>query len=113
MTKKTRFLIGFLLIALAYTIPLAIAILMQEIWILLLILVGFFGSVYLLYHVTLKGKPKYPIVPPTGKPDIYTGLAIPRPIYEDMEQNPWFFKKKSKKQKWIERTKTKKVKKKH
>jgi len=70
---------------------------------LILILMGFFGSIYLLYRVTYKVKPRYPVVPPTGQPDIYTALRIPRPIYEDMEQYPWLFKKT--KRKWTERWK--------
>jgi len=38
-------------------------------------------------------KLEYPIVSPEGHPDIYTG-RMPRPIYEDMERYPWFFRKK-------------------
>jgi hypothetical protein len=41
-------------------------------------------------------KPKYPIVNPEGHPDIYSG-RMPRPIYEDMQRYPWFFKNKHKK----------------
>jgi len=100
-------------ITVGYAIPLAIAVLFQAVWILIPMLACFFGSAYFLYRITYKVKPKYPIVPPTGQPDTYYRFGIPRPIYEDREQHPWFFKKKSKKQKWIERTKTKKVKKKH
>jgi len=75
--KKTGFWIRFLWIVLAYAILLATAILSQSIWMLFLILVGFFASVYLLYRVTYKVKPKYPIVPPTGQLDIYNRLVIP------------------------------------
>ena len=98
MTRKTRFWIGFLFITLAYAFPLASAILLQTIWGTIVVLVGYFGSVYLLYRFTIrKVKPKYPLVPPKGQPDIYTALRIPRPIYEDMEQYPWLFKKKHRK----------------
>jgi hypothetical protein len=44
-------------------------------------------------------KPKYPLLPPEGKPDIYTGINIPRPIYEDMEKHPRFFNAHAKKHK--------------
>ncbi len=72
---------------------------------------GFLLSVYLIYRVTIKKKkPKYPIVPPDGKPDIYMAARMPRPIYEDMEQHPWFFEKKRRKS---ARLTKKKVKKKH
>jgi hypothetical protein len=33
-----------------------------------------------------KKEPKYPLVPPEGKPDVYTGLGIPRPIHEDLDE---------------------------
>ena len=105
MSRKKRFWAGFLFLALTFSFPLASAIILQTIWAVILVLTGFLGSVYLLYRFTIrKVKPKYPAVPPTGKPDIYTALRIPRPIYEDMEQYPWLFKKRNKK-----RTKTNKM----
>jgi hypothetical protein len=61
---------------------------------LLLALGAFVFSVYMIYRVSIrKVKPKYPIVSPEGHPDVYTG-AVPRPIYEDMQRYPWFFKRK-------------------
>lgn len=33
-----------------------------------------------------KKKPRYPIVPPEGKSDIYSRANIPRPIYEDFRR---------------------------
>ena len=55
---------------------------------------------YALYKRAYKGiKPKYPLVPPDGKPDIYYAAGIPRPLYEDERLYPWFFKKKLKKPK--------------
>jgi len=33
-----------------------------------------------------KKKPRYPIVPPEGKADIYSRANIPRPIHEDFRR---------------------------
>lgn len=54
---------------------------------------------YLLYHfVYKKAKPKYPMVPPEGRMDIYYPRTnIPRPIYEDVQRYPEFFKRKKRK----------------
>lgn len=108
--RKTRFWIGFFIIVLLYVFPLAGMIVVRDIFIFAVVSAGFLSSLYLLYLFTIKKKePKYPIVPPEGKPDIYMAAGMPRPMYEDMEQHPWFFEKKRKKP----RFKTKKVKKKH
>jgi len=110
LTRKTRFLIGFLVIILVYALPLVIAIIIRDISFLALILAGFLASICILYRFTIqKVKRKYPLLPPEGKPDIYTALRIPRPIHEDMEQYPWLFKEKHREE--IHRNK--KVKKKH
>ena len=115
MRRKTLFWILFPMVLLTYAIPLAVAIVWQETSILGLVLAGlfssagFFFSTYFLYRLTYKQKPKYPMVPPDGKPDVYYRYGIPRPIYEDMEQHPWFFKKRKKRP--TERAK--KVEKKH
>jgi hypothetical protein len=54
---------------------------------------------YLVYAATyLRLKRKYPMVPPEGRPDIYFPRTnIPRPIYEDAQRHPRFFKKKRQK----------------
>jgi hypothetical protein len=56
---------------------------------------------YLVYTATcLRLKRKYPMVPPKGQPDIYYPRTnIPRPIYEDVQRHPKFFKKKRQKKK--------------
>jgi hypothetical protein len=49
---------------------------------------------YVVYRMAIRNtKLKYPIVPPEGHPDVYTG-RMPRPVYEDVQRYPWFFKKK-------------------
>ena len=109
MKKRNKFLIGVLTVTFLYIFPLASAILLQILWLTVVVLVGFFGSIYLIYRYVYVAKPKYPMVPPEGQPDMYYRFRIPRPIYEDVEQHPEFFKKR--KQKWMNRTR--KVKKKH
>jgi hypothetical protein len=109
MRRKTLFWILFPMVLLAYMIPLVVAILLHEFLLLGLFLACLFFSTYFIYRLTYKQKPKYPIVPPDGKPDVYYRYGIPRPVYEDMEQHPWFFKKRKKKS--TERTR--KVEKKH
>ncbi len=39
---------------------------------------------YVRYHQ--KKKPRYPMVPPEGKADIYARANIPRPIHEDFRR---------------------------
>jgi len=55
----------------------------------------------LLYRHVYKGKkPKYPLVPPEGRTDIYFPRTdIPRPIYEDVRRYPEYFESKRKKRK--------------
>jgi len=56
---------------------------------------------YLVYtSAYLRLKRKYPMVPPEGRSDIYFPRTnIPRPIYEDAQRHPKFFKKKRQKKK--------------
>ena len=63
---------------------------------------GFLGPFiiycYLLYRFVYKrAKPKYPIVPPEGRSDIYFPRTdIPRPIFEDARRYPKYFKRRKK-----------------
>jgi hypothetical protein len=109
LQRKTRFLVGLILVASLFALPIIIAITVNALWTLALFTAGFFASVYWLYRITIRNiKPRYPLVNPEGHPDIYSG-RMPRPIYEDVERYPWFFKKKRKKT----ADNTKKVRKKH
>jgi len=57
----------------------------------------FFTYSYFLYHVVYKkAKTKYPIVPPEGRMEdaYFPRTRIPRPLYEDVDNYPEFFKKK-------------------
>jgi len=60
---------------------------------------GFLIYCYMLYrHVYKREKPRYPLVPPEGRTDIYFPRTdIPRPIYEDVQRYPQFFKHKRRK----------------
>jgi len=64
---------------------------------------GFIVYCFLLYKHVYKGeKPKYPLVPPKGRADVYFPRTdIPRPIYEDVRRYPEFFKPKKRKRKEI------------
>lgn len=109
LDRKRRFFLGLLLVICVYALPLAGLALAKAFLQLLLVSVVFVFSIYLVYRATMRNvKPKYPIVSPEGHPDVYTG-RMPRPIYEDMERYPWFFKKKRTKKKLD----NKKIKKKH
>ena len=78
----------------------------------ILFLVGFLMYCYGLYRFVYKEvEPKYPMVPPEGRMDIYSPRTnIPRPIYEDMQRYPEFFKRKKMKR-W-EKTRARRMKKK-
>lgn len=94
MNKKTRLFFGVLLVILVFALPLAGLALAGAYLYLALASMAFVFSIYMVYRVTIRNiKPKYPLVSPEGHPDIYTG-RMPRPIYEDMERYPWFFRKK-------------------
>lgn len=109
MRRKIRFLAGLLIVASIYSLPLAGLASLGVTWLLAVCLGCFAFSIYMVYRITIKNiKPKYPIVNPEGHPDVYTGV-MPRPIYEDMQRYPWFFRKK----KPAQTSEEKKLKKKH
>jgi hypothetical protein len=92
--RKKRFLFGLLIVFILYALPMAALASAGAYFYLLVAFAAFVFSIYIVYHVTMRNvKPQYPLVNPEGHPDIYSG-RMPRPIYEDMEQYPWFFKKK-------------------
>lgn len=108
LTRKTRFLFGVLIVIILYALPVTGLVMAREFPFLFAALACFAFSIYMVYRLTIRNvKLKYPIVSPEGNPDVYTG-RMPRPIYEDMERYPWFFKKKRSK-----KLENKKVRKKH
>jgi len=108
LTRKSRFWVGFLLLVVIYSLPFVGLLSVGAYLHVALTLACFVFSVYLLYRYTIRDiRPRYPIVSPEGHPDVYTG-RMPRPIHEDMEQYPWFFRKKH-----ARKLENKKAKKKH
>lgn len=89
MAKKERLVYWSIFLFAVGVVPLCIAIIVfpQSPWMIFV-----YGSwlvllCYLAYLRFVKKKePKYPLVPPEGKPDVYTGLVIPRPVHEDFDQ---------------------------
>lgn len=97
MNRKTGFLWGLLLVMFIYSLPM-MGFAAAGLYFCLLVATGaFIFSVYMVCRATIRNvKLKYPILSPEGHPDAYTG-RMPRPICEDMERYPWFFKKRNKK----------------
>ncbi len=94
MNRKRRFLFGLLFVTLLYALSIAGFAFARVFSYLLFTLAAFAVSIYMVYRMTIRNtKLKYPIVPPEGHPDVYTG-RMPRPVYEDVQRYPWFFKKK-------------------
>jgi hypothetical protein len=100
LRKKAKFWFLFLL-GILISAPIITALMSAQLFLYAIVyLVFFLFSVNVLYlRVYKRIRPKYPQVPPDGKPDVYYGSSIPRPIYEDVQRYPWFFKKKHKKSK--------------
>jgi hypothetical protein len=99
LDRKTRFWLGFMFLVSIFSIPIAGFAYAGWFWGLVIVFAVFALSVYIVYRFTIKNiKLKYPIVNPEGQADIYSG-RMPRPIYEDMQRYPWFFKKKKNKKK--------------
>ena len=108
LDRKARFWLGFLFVVVMYSLPIAGFAYAGWVWPLAFVLGAFVFSIYVVYRMTIKNvRLKYPIVSPEGHPDIYTG-RMPRPVYEDVQQYPWFFKKKRTKKLYEKKVKKKK-----
>lgn len=85
--EDRRPLIWLILMLAACAIPLVAATLFQNV---LLIAVALWYVAFDLYWFYVryykKRKPRYPMVPPEGKADIYSRANIPRPIHEDFRR---------------------------
>jgi hypothetical protein len=109
LNRKAKLAILFLLGTCIY-IPLIFLYSIAQLFIGALVSsVGFLLYCYLLYHFVYKrAKPKYPMVPPEGRMDVYYPRTnIPRPIYEDVRRYPEFFGRKKEKYKRARRVKKK------
>ena len=99
LRKKTKFWLFFSLGAII-SVPIILFLIVVQMYLYAAVYFVFFlFACYGLYYRVYKGmKPKYPEMPPDGKPDIYYAAGIPRPVYEDVRRYPWFFKKKRRKE---------------
>jgi len=97
LTRQLKFFSGLGILVFIFTFAFYASIAnLPRTWLLLLSTsVVFIFAVWILFKLTIKKiKLNYPLTSPSGKPDVYTGNEIPRPIYEDMQRYPWFFNKK-------------------
>ncbi len=101
-----KFILGLAILLFVYSFPVYATIAPSTLPISSrLILISFWTVVFagvglLLFKVTIKHvKINYPLISPKGEVDVYAGNTIPRPIYEDMQRYPWFFRKKSNRKK--------------
>ena len=118
MKRKVKFWL-LLLLGICIFIPIFLLSIMVQVWqgtlsvygvmFSLPYLAGFGIYCWFLYSFVYKrAKPKYPVVPPEGRSDIYFPRTnIPRPIHSDVQRYPKFFKVKKKAKRW-EKTKRKK-----
>jgi len=98
LNKKAKFWLFFLLGICIYMPFFLFSIMIRFPEAAILFLGCFFVYCYFLYRFVLKKMdPKYPMMPPEGRMDIYSGANIPRPIHEDVRRYPEFFGKKKKK----------------
>lgn len=86
--KKRVVQIGIAFVFFVLGLALVSAILLRSIW---AVVVGFgviaFTLCFLYVRLYQKKKPRYPLVPPEGKMDIYFPRTdIPRPIHEDVRK---------------------------
>jgi len=67
---------------------LAIALMLESVWAVAIVLASFaLGLYWIFIRFQKKRKPRYPLVPPEGKPDVYLPRTdIPRPIVEDFRR---------------------------
>jgi len=109
LRKKAKFWIFFLLGICIYLPFLFLSIIVEMLLAVLLFFGCFLIYCYSIYRSVYKRvEPKYPAVPPEGRMDIYSPRTnIPRPIYEDMQRYPEFFKRKKKKYERARRVKKK------
>ncbi len=96
--KKRVVHVGTAFILIANGLAIASAIILREIWFIVVVLGIIAVDIYLYYFMSQRKKePRYPLVPPEGKQDAYLPRTnIPRPIHEDVrrmqEKKRWFKK---------------------
>ncbi len=105
MRRKVKFWLLFLS-GVGVFIPFFVFSVLVQIWRGILSVYGVYFSLsyfvpfliycYIIHRSVYKGdEPRYPMVPPEGRTDIYFPRTdIPRPIFEDARRYPAFFKRK-------------------
>jgi len=85
---KKHVLFVTVLIFISYGLALASAIILQSVWAAVIVLGSLILGLYWFYTTRRQKKqPRYPMVPPEGKGDIYFPRTdIPRPIDEDFRK---------------------------
>ncbi len=80
--------IGTVLILIANGFAVASAIIARDVWFVVVVLGIVAFDIYLYYFMSHRKKePRYPLVPPEGKPDIYLPRTnIPRPVHQDLRR---------------------------
>ena len=87
MVEKARLVYWSIFLLVAGVFPLCIGIFMKSTWAILVLGSWLILLCYMAYlRLVKKREPRYPLVPPEGKPDVYTGLPMPRPIHEDFDE---------------------------
>ena len=99
-------------VAISYGIGLASAIILQDIWLAIVVVVagGVEGILIVHYFTRHRRRLEYPMVPPEAKPDIYSPRTdIPRPIHEDIRRMEEKKRRMEKLRKMIHKTRKKKT----
>lgn len=93
MRREAKFWLFFSLGVCVYLPFFFLALILQVLLFGLLSFACFLVYCYFLYRFVYKGaKPKYPIVPPEGRTDIYFPRTnIARPVHEDVRRYPASF----------------------
>lgn len=88
MAKRKLAIVGIVLVLVADVFALASAVLLQNVWFVILVFVFTAFGVYAFYIRRVhKRRPRYPLVSPEGMPDMYLPRTdIPRPVVEDFRK---------------------------
>ncbi len=86
--KKRAVQIGTAFVLVANGLAIASAVILRDIWFVIIVLGIVAFDIYLYYfRFQRKKEPRYPLVPPEGKGDAYLPRTdIPRPIHEDFRR---------------------------
>lgn len=108
--EKRVLQIWIILILVGNAIALAVATLLQNLWAVMIVLGVIAFDLYWFYvRYYQRKKPRYPLVPPEGKGDIYLPRTnIPRPIHEDARKMREKKRRLEKLKKWTRKIKRKK-----